>query len=149
MSESLKEMLIRHEGYKNKPYKCSAGKNTIGVGWNMDANPLPPEIATYLKKNGQISDDIIDRLLDISIRHAQADCRVLFPDFDTFTDRRKFALIDFLFNVGFHTASKFQTTIKHINSGKWDLAAVQMAKSLWYDQVRGRAKEICQMVKEG
>jgi lysozyme len=32
----LREMLIRHEGLALKPYLCTAGRLTIGVGRNLD-----------------------------------------------------------------------------------------------------------------
>ena len=41
---SLREMLERHEGRKKKVYRCSKGKKTIGVGHNVDAKGLPPDI---------------------------------------------------------------------------------------------------------
>lgn len=147
--ETIKEMLKRHEGVRNIPYRCSAGKSTIGVGWNIDANPLPPVIELYLKQYKKITDEMIDELLDISIRHAQADCRVLFPNFDTFTDARKMALIDFVFNVGFATARKFKNTIALINQGRFDAAADNMLISKWAEQVKGRSKTITEMIRNG
>ena len=32
----IKDQLIKHEGLRLKPYKCTAGKMTIGVGRNLD-----------------------------------------------------------------------------------------------------------------
>lgn len=34
----ITELLTKHEGRRRKPYKCSAGANTIGVGHNIDQN---------------------------------------------------------------------------------------------------------------
>ena len=34
--DRLKQDLIRDEGERLKPYKCTAGKVTIGVGRNLD-----------------------------------------------------------------------------------------------------------------
>lgn len=146
---TLRQLIEKHEGRKNTPYTCPAGFKTIGVGWNINANPLPPDIANYLKHNGHITDEMIDQLLDISIRHAQADCRVLFPGFDNFSDGRKMALIDFVFNIGFAGARKFKKAVKAINSGKWDIAAREMQDSLWFKQVPKRAKTVVKMVEAG
>ena len=41
---SLKAELSRDEGRKSKPYRDSEGILTIGVGWNLEANPLPDEV---------------------------------------------------------------------------------------------------------
>ena len=145
----IKEMLRRHEGERLKPYKCPAGKNTIGVGWNFDANPLPKDIAAYLAAHGQITKGMSERLLDISIATARRNCIELFPNFKTFSENRQNALIDFVFNVGPGTALKFRNTLTFIRTGAWDLAAANMAKSRWYEQVGSRAKEIVKMIKEG
>lgn len=34
--QKVKEQLLRHEGLRLKPYRCTAGKLTIGVGRNLD-----------------------------------------------------------------------------------------------------------------
>lgn len=146
---TLRQLIEKHEGRRASVYKCPAGFNTIGVGWNIDANPLPLDIANYLKHNGHITDEMIDRLLDISIRHAQADCRVLFPSFDSFTENRKIALTDFVFNVGFRTARTFKKAVAAINKGKWDIASKEMKDSDWFTQVPNRAKTIIKMVETG
>ena len=38
--ERLTETLIRHEGLRLEPYRCTEGKLTIGVGHNLDDNPI-------------------------------------------------------------------------------------------------------------
>lgn len=146
--ETLRNMIIRHEGWRNEPYYCSEHVRTIGAGWNLN-NPLPPEIDAYLKKNGRITDDHINELLDISLRHAWADCRVLFPAWDSFSDRRKFALIDFVFQLGFNKARRFIHSIACINTGRWEKAGEQMWKSRWAEQTPNRAKEVIEMIEVG
>ena len=32
----IKAQLVRHEGLRLKPYRCTAGKLTIGIGRNLD-----------------------------------------------------------------------------------------------------------------
>lgn len=71
------EFIEKHEGRQNKPYKCPAGFNTIGVGWNIDAHPLPERIAKYLKQHGEITDEMIDELLKKSLVRTYYDCKYL------------------------------------------------------------------------
>lgn len=146
---TVSELLTKHEGRKKKPYKCPAGANTIGVGWNYDATPLPTDIAASLAKHGQITEEMIDRLLEISIRHATLDCRVLFPEFNQFSPVRQMALIDFVFQLGFRRARCFAKSIAAINTGRWEDAAKEMQDSAWYQQVPKRAQRICEMVELG
>lgn len=142
-------MLKRHEGYRNKKYKCPAGKNTIGVGHNFDSSPLPLATQAHLNQYGAITDEMIDQLLDADILIATKDCKKLYPGFDSFSEKRQAALIDFLFNVGIGTASDFKQTNRYINAGLWDNAAANMKQSKWYRQVGFRGVEIVKMIKEG
>jgi len=146
---NLKELLISHEGKRNEVYRCSAGHRTIGVGWNLDANPLPRDIQAYLDEHGCLNDACIDRLLDISIGWATKDCHDLFPDFDYFTENRQMALIDFVFQLGRTKALRFSKSIAAINTGRWEDAALNLSRSLWYEQVPNRAEEICKLIEEG
>jgi len=112
---TIEEFIEKHEGRRKKPYKCSAGANTIGVGYNFDANPLPKNIADYLKAHGEITDAMIAQLLKESILTAVLDCGDLFPDFDNFSDNRRMALIDFVFQLGKHRASQFIHAIADVS----------------------------------
>lgn len=143
------EFIEAHEGRKDEPYKCSAGHWTIGVGWNMDANPLPPYIEYYLKQNGRITNAMADHLLVISVRSAIADCRVLFPNFDEFTNSRRMALIDFVFQLGFKRARTFVRAIAAVNTGRWEDAAAEMRDSAWAHQTPNRAAEVTDMIEAG
>jgi lysozyme len=145
----IKELIKRHEGYSSYPYKCPAGKNTIGWGHNLDAGILPRDIEIYLGNHGLITPDMAERLLDIDIKLADAACHRLFPKFDSFSEARKAAILDFVFNVGEGTAKKFKKARTEINAGEWDKAAKEMQDSLWFVQVKGRAVTICKMIREG
>ncbi len=145
----LKELLINHEGKKLKPYRCTAGKLSIGIGHNIDANGLPSDIQAYLDEYGEITDEMVDILFDIDSQNAMNDCRKLYPSFDSFSDNRQMALIDFLFNVGYVTARTFKNTNKAINEERWEDAGNNFINSLWYKQVGNRGKDIVSLIKEG
>jgi len=146
---TLYEFIEKHEGRRKKPYRCPAGKLTIGVGHNIDANPLPIDIKRHLEEYGYIDNEMIDRLLNTDIRHAVADCKVLFPQFETFTEARQWALISFVFQLGFTGAKKFIRSLKAINEQRWDDAAKYMMESLWAKQTPKRAKRITGIIKRG
>jgi lysozyme len=148
---NTEEFIEGHEGRRNKPYKDNAvpPKKTIGVGWNMDAHPLPPVMQNYLKQNGEITDAMVDQLLEISIEAATSDCESLFPDFDNFSDDRKMALIDFVFQLGLTKAGKFVHAVAAINTGRWADAAAEMMNSEWAKQVPSRAEEVTDLVENG
>jgi lysozyme len=147
--EGLKNMLIRHEGLKLIPYLCPAGKKTIGAGHNIEANSLPPHIDDYLVKNKCITKDMAMELLENDVTKAVTDCGILYRHFDKFSERRQWALIDFLFNVGLNTARSFRNTNKAINKEDWEAAAKGLENSLWFRQVGLRGPEIVEMVRHG
>ena len=142
-------MIKRHEGWRLKPYLCPAGKKTIGAGWNIDANALPPSTASYLRLHGTITDSMAEELLTLSIDMAVLQCKSLYVGFDTFSERRRNALIDFVFNVGVGTAIKFTKMRNAIIKQDWNKAADEMVNSAWYTQVGNRGPEIVGMIREG
>ena len=148
---TAKESITKHEGKKNKVYLDNAlpPKRTIGVGWNMDANPLPAPIQSYLDEHGEITEEMIDSLLELSIDVATKDCFKLFPDFNGFSENRRMALTDISFQLGYKRLHGFVNTIAAINTGRWDDAANEMMDSAWYRQVPNRAKEIVGLIREG
>lgn len=147
--DRFKDMLIRHEGWKNRPYTCPAGHKTIGVGFNMEVNIMPSDIASHLRLKGYLPDDMINRLLDISIDTAVMNCKEIYKGFDGFSENRQLALIDFLFNVGAGTALRFKKMRAAIKEGDWNRAADEMIDSAWFKQVKGRATEVVDLVRRG
>lgn len=147
--KEMKELLITHEGISYLPYKCPAGFKTIGVGWNMDVNPLPVEYEMYLSTHKSLSYGQVMEMLEISILNAFNDCVKLFPSFDKFPNERKKALIDLLFNLGYNKFSKFTKTIAAVEKENWKEAADELEKSKWYGQVGIRSRVIVRMIRNG
>lgn len=135
MNDNLVEMLKRHEGFRSKPYHCSAGKLTIGFGRNLDDVGISKQEATYL-------------LLQ-DIEQASKDVKSLFPDFDRFTINRQNALINMVFNLGINRFKLFKNTIKAIKRDDWTSAAKHAKQSRWHNQVGRRAIEIEDLLRGG
>jgi lysozyme len=143
----IQDMIRKHEGLRLTPYYCPAGQRTIGYGWNIDAHELPSDIASCLRINGAITQDMADRLLNISITVATEDCKAIYPGFEKFSDARRDALVDFVFNVGSSVALRFKKMRAAIAAGEWDSAADEMIFSDWFKQVGRRGPEIVGMVR--
>jgi lysozyme len=147
-NQELRQFIIKHEGYRRKPYLCPAGKNTIGVGWNMDANPLPRDIKAYLDDHGEITDTMVYRLLDLSLDTAIENCLKLYNHFKEFPEKIQMCLVDLMFNMGLGKMKKFVNTNRFIEDKDWKLAANGLKNSLWYKQVGVRAREIVKIIAE-
>ncbi len=158
--ERLKGQLVVEEGVKSKPYPDSKDITTIGCGWNMNVHKLPPDIQEYLDAHGEITMEMVDKLLDISIDIATIDAQVLFKDFYHFSDRRQEALVDLVFNMGATKIRRlFPSFCAAIFRRDWQRAADELkyASGLtkeklsgWYNDVKEhRAESIIAMIREG
>jgi lysozyme len=134
-TETLLEMLKRHEGLRLFPYNCSAGKTTIGYGRNLtDMGISESEAQILLVHDMEQSMLTVDRI---------------FPDFYGYSRNRKKALTDMMFNLGLTRFLKFRKMIDAILNNNWPLAAEEAEDSLWFSQVKSRGIEIVKLIREG
>jgi lysozyme len=131
---SIMEQLIMHEGLKLRPYKCSAGKLTIGIGRNLVDRGITREEAIYLAKN-----DIQGIKQALVLNHWYA----------TLDPIRQKVIIDMAFNIGINGLLKFEKMILAIERRDFVKAADEMLDSLWAKQVGERAKRLAEMMMEG
>ena len=127
-------MLQRHEGLRLKPYKCTAGKLSIGYGRNLDDMGISEVEAMVLLRH------------DIERCYDELNVFSWFADLDQV---RQEALVDMLFNLGLPTFLEFKKTLKFVAEGKYSQAAEEMLRSKWADQVGDRAKELAYMMDTG
>jgi GH24 family phage-related lysozyme (muramidase) len=102
-----------------------------------------------LNINGEITKEMAEKLLDISMDTAIRQAWDIFPQFGGFSERRQMALVDWLFNVGIGTALTFRRALAAISAGEWGKAADAMEESRWFEQVKSRGIEIVEMVRNG
>jgi lysozyme len=128
--------LRRDEGVRNKPYRDTVGKFTIGVGRNLDDVGLRYDEIDYLLKN-DIND--IVRQLGNTIPWV----------FTILNDVRQRAIINMAFNLGVAGLLQFKTMLTALKSGLYDEAADAALHSKWAIQVGDRAKRIAEMIRNG
>lgn len=129
----LKNHLLLDEGYRQFPYKCSAGKLTIGIGRNIEDVGITKEEADYLLEN-----DIMEVITDL---------RKIFENFDNLPEEVIYVLCNMRFQLGYGTFRKFKNFIKAIKAESFDEAARQMTDSRWYRQVPNRANRLISIMK--
>ena len=135
MADKLTEMLVDHEGMHRKPYRCTAGKLTIGVGRNLDDRGISPDEAMYMLAN--------------DIKDARRELSAAFPWFDKLDDVRQAVLIDMHVNLGLSRLQGFRNTLALIGVGKYEAAAQEMLNSKWAEQVGRRAQRLSRMMATG
>jgi lysozyme len=144
------DLLKRHEGFKAKVYLCPAGKQSIGYGYNLEANPLrlPPDVIEDLYKNG-ITWAKADKLLVGEVNRLELILIEKLPWFGLLNEARKAVLLNMAYNLGINGLLKFKRTLGHIQEGDYHLAAREMLESNWARQVHGRASELSLIMRTG
>jgi lysozyme len=131
----LREMLIRHEGLRLKPYRDPRGKLTIGVGRNLD--------------DVGITRDEAGMLLDNDIAKVRREVEHAFIRFSRLDTVRKDVILNMVFNLGLARFRGFKRTIAAIKPEDWEKAAREMLNSRWAKQVGKRAQELAAMMRRG
>lgn len=128
------EQLKTDEGFRGEPYKCTAGKTTIGYGRNLEANPMTEDEAEYLLLNDlrNIEDSLTGRAF-----------------FDKLNKTRKDVIINMAFNLGLAGLFKFSNMIAAISNNDYDQAAHEMLDSRWAKQVGERASRLSEKMRNG
>ena len=145
----IKKRLEFHEGFRAKPYFCSAGKRTIGIGRNLEAKPFTeaerlvikdPENITKQEAYFLLENDIMEviRLLDNMVR-----C------FAKLDDERQYALIDMGFQLGLSGLCKFKNMLAAMDAGDFEKASKECLNSAYARQTPARAKRIARLIKTG
>ncbi len=122
------------EGLKLKPYICTGNKLTIGYGRNLSDKGLTAEEAEYLFAN--------------DLRESLAFAETL-TCFKHLNDARKHVVVDMIYNLGSTRFQRFKNFLAALNAQNYTLAADEMRKSLWYTQVKNRARRLEHMMRTG
>jgi lysozyme len=133
--ERAKHYTKRFEGLRLFPYKCPAGKLTIGYGHNIEDNGITEEIAV--------------KLLDNDLMAAEREVRAKFSSFNKLNEARQFVLVDLCFNIGINRFLTFKKMLAALAKGEYHTAARELQDSKWYRQVGNRGKILCEIMKSG
>ena len=133
--DAMVRQLRLHEGERLKPYRCTAGKLTIGVGRNLEDRGISREESAMLLAN-----DIADMERELQ--------RAL-PWVARLDEVRARVLVDMAFNMGIVGLLNFKRTLATVEAGDYQQAATMMLDSKWAKQVGGRAERLSRMMLTG
>lgn len=131
----LLEELKRDEGVRLKPYICTAGALTIGIGRNLDANGISLAEAEAMC----LAD--IDRCM--------ADLDREFPWWSSLPEGCQRGLVNMAYNLGITRLRQFKRTLNALEDRRWGDAADAALDSRWAQQVGQRAMRIAAMFRAG
>jgi len=133
--KQLIAQLKLHEGLRLKPYTCTSGKLSIGVGRNLDDIGISEQEAEMLLLN--------------DIEEAKSQLATYFPWTQDLDEVRLAALINFTFNVGIGTVCKFVNAMALLKDGNYDMASEEFLQSRWANQVGQRAIDVTEQIRTG
>lgn len=158
--QRLYKTLAKHEGAEKKPYKCTSGYWTVGIGRNLSAVRLSTQELVTLFDTHDIEDAFFKLLLKNDVKKAIVGAISIFGrDFNHYSDRRQEAIINLVFNMGVNTLKGFRRMIHNIKVGEWEAAAEELlytdpraeqkVPSAYARQVGKRANAVAAMLRKG
>lgn len=118
----LKQSIKKYEGLELKPYRCPAGKITIGYGRNLEDNGITLQEAEKMLEN-----DLLRTKLELEDR---------LPIFRHLDDVRRNVLIEMAFNMGVPKLLKFKKTISFLKVSDFESASSEMLNSKWHEDFK-------------
>lgn len=125
------------EGLRLKPYKCSAGKTTIGYGRNLEDVGISKLEADYL----------FNADWNRAVQDAMRICKDYDIDYKQLIEQRFYVLTDMCFNMGYARTKAFKKMLTALKKGLYEDASKEMLDSIWAKQVGNRAIKLAHLMK--
>lgn len=130
-----KNLIIKHEGFREFPYIDTTGNLTIGFGHNLKARGLSYPVSSLA--------------LDEDIAYWMVNLDKVLPFYKNLNIARQAVLIDMCHNLGLQGLLDFREMMAALAVGNYATAAACMLQSKWADQVGQRAIEDAYIMKTG
>jgi GH24 family phage-related lysozyme (muramidase) len=140
--DRMRSILEHDEGKRDRPYDDATGQPieapkgnvTIGIGRNLDANPLSDSVIAHM-----LNEDISVALLGAAAAFGK--------QFLEFSEPRQHAIISLIFQLGITKFMDFENTIAAMKAGDWVKAVHHLESSKWHRQVTARARRVLTMIE--
>lgn len=142
MITNIYEQLLRDEGFRAEPYSDTRGFSTVGIGHNLNANPL----------SGEVYPMSYDRAMEVLKQDVTRIWLKLLGDLPWITKLdavREGVLLNLTFNIGAAGEEAFHHMLSDVQEGNYEKAASDLENSLWYTQVGDRAKRLVLQMRTG
>ena len=149
---TVKEQNIKYakisESFKKYPYKCPAGKWTIGFGFNIEDNPIPKfiEDGNLWHEGQELSLNVAEQWLDYLIDATISELKTAIPEFDDLEDYIQFVLTDMCYNMGITKLLGFKKMLHAMVDGNRARTVIEMIDSKWFEQVKSRAIKLIRVI---
>lgn len=142
---SVTIVIKREEGYKERPYHCSEGYLTVGIGWKIGPKNVDLESVKYMSVSVQVAElKLSERIFELREELASK-----IPFFFLQTTPRQSMLISLAYQLGVDGLMKFKNMLKAIEDRDYDLAYSEGLDSRWAKQTPERAVRQMHTMKHG
>ena len=143
MITCIQDQLILDEGVRLVKYLDSRGFSTIGVGHNLDANPLSYDISAG------ISFALAKQILNEDLARLTPQLFGRLPWLRSLDVVRQGVFRNMDFNMGIGGVLEFHHDLADTQAGNYVQAAADMKASAWYGQVGDRAQRLVEQMITG
>ena len=137
---NLEELIIHHEGFRDKAYKCTEGHLTIGVGHKILPEEKFKEGVTYNK-------DQLMAVFRTDLANAKFYANLLVKDWDL-PEVAYNVIVSMIFQMGATGVGKFKNFLLCVKNHEWKQARFNGLDSRWAKQTPTRALELMDMLAE-
>ncbi len=140
MIEQIKNRIKKHEGFRNKVYKDTLNKRTVGYGHLC--------VEDWWEDGKEYTEAELERVFDKDFETAKNSASNLYKDC-SIEDEAKGIIIEMVFQLGPTGVSKFKkmwVALKN-NPPNYKEAAVQMLDSRWAKQTKNRAESLAKQME--
>lgn len=140
------------EGYSETPYRCPAGRLTIGYGTNIESLDAAERAYLGVTSAAQIqrvTREQAEWLLLHRLRGCIQEAHARWPWLSRLSERRRAALYDMAYNLGIPRLAGFRRMLAALEAGDWSRSAAEAMDSAWYRQVGRRGPAVVAMIREG
>lgn len=171
MINSTQSLIEFDEGRRAQPYQDSLGIWSVGVGHNLEANPIPSAIVNMIRKRlgndnqtatnlpypanlsfvqnaSGLWDEEIDALYNYDLG-AITGFLDDYPWFESANGPRQGALRDMAFNLGSAKFHEFDTFLMYVANGEWQAAANDLRTTAVYHELTDRYERLAQILESG
>ena len=136
MNTELINQIKQDKGLRLFPYRCPAGKLTIGFGRNLEDRGI-----SGLEAEALLQADIV------TVKHALE--KRLGEVYKTLDASRQSVLIQMGFQLGIEGMLAFKKMIQALKAKDYETASAEMLDSKWAKQTPGRAKRLAGQMEMG
>jgi lysozyme len=135
----IKEIIKKHEGFRDQVYVDTLGYRTIGYGHKvLDTDPF---------KDGEVyPQEMLEKVFDEDFAKAKEGADRLLDHLDPPEDAVN-VVISMVFQLGEAGVSKFKNMFVALENEDYSEAAAQMLDSRWHIQTPARCQELANIMR--